>query len=203
VMRKQNQFFELLVQITDNLLVAGKEFEAHLTNFTTASQFATSLKELEDVGDEYTHNIIRLLNATYITPIEREDILGLASTLDDILDGMEACAARFDLYDINETNPIMIAFASNINGCIRELSEAMEALRAKRLMTIRNNTKRINELENEGDKLLRGAIKSLLAQTNDALTVMKYKEIYELMESISDACEDVADLLESVVMTNA
>ncbi|GIM44692.1 hypothetical protein DNHGIG_02410 [Collibacillus ludicampi] len=201
--KKQNQFFDLLVQITENISAASAAFKEGLKNYTSGEKLAASIKVYEDEGDEKTHQIIRALNATYMTPIEREDILALATKLDDILDGMEAAANRFDMFHIQSVDNFMVEFAKNIQDCAEQLEYAMKSLQRKKLLEIRQYTVRLNELENVGDKLMRDSIKSLFARTNDPVEIIKLKEVYEILEGVSDSCEDVADILESVVMTNA
>jgi predicted phosphate transport protein (TIGR00153 family) len=203
VFKKQNQFFDLLVQITENISAASAAFKEGLKNYTSGEKLAASIKVYEDEGDEKTHQIIRALNATYMTPIEREDILALATKLDDILDGMEAAANRFDMFHIQSVDNFMVEFAKNIQDCAEQLEYAMKSLQRKKLLEIRQYTVRLNELENVGDKLMRDSIKSLFARTNDPVEIIKLKEVYEILEGVSDSCEDVADILESVVMTNA
>jgi uncharacterized protein len=203
VFKKQNQFFDLLVQITENISAASAAFKEGLENYTSGEKLAASIKVYEDAGDDKTHQIIRALNATYMTPIEREDILALATKLDDILDGMEAAANRFDMFHIQSVDNFMIDFSKNIQDCVEQLEYAMKSLQKKKLLEIRQYTVRLNELENVGDKLLRDSIKSLFARTTDPVEIIKLKEVYEILEGISDSCEDVADILESVVMTNA
>lgn len=201
--KRRNQFFDLLVQVTENLSVAAAEFKEGLRNYKSGDAFSAMMKIYENEGDEKTHQIIRALNSTYMTPIDREDILALASRLDDIIDGMEAAANRFDMFHIETVDHFMLDFATNIQECIDQLSAALKSLQHKKLLEIRQFTVRINELENVGDQLLQDSIKSLFARTNDPVEIIKLKEVYEIMEQVSDSCEDVADILESIVMTHA
>ncbi|BCJ87855.1 DUF47 domain-containing protein [Effusibacillus dendaii] len=201
--KKQNQFFDMLLQVTENISAAAAAFQKGLKNYQNGEQLFAAIKPFEAQGDEYTHQIIRALNATYMTPIDREDILALASKLDDVLDGLEAAANRFDLFHISAVDNFMHDFAANIMDCANELEQAMKALHRRKMLEIRQYTVRINELENVGDKLMRDSIKSLFARTSDPVDIIKYKELYELLEGISDSYEDVADILESIVMTNA
>lgn len=201
--KKQYQFFDMLVQVTENISAAAIAFQKGLKNYENGEKFFAEIKPYEETGDDYTHQIIRALNATYMTPIDREDILDLASKLDNILDGMEAAANRFDLFHIQSVDNFMIEFAANIVACAEQLEHAMKALQKKRMLEIRQYTVNINELENVGDKLMRDSIRSLFARTADPVEIIKLKEVYELLEEVSDNCEDVADILESIVMTNA
>ncbi|MFC4768264.1 DUF47 domain-containing protein [Effusibacillus consociatus] len=201
--KKQNQFFDMLVQVTENISAAAGAFQIGLKSYQNGEQLFTVIKSYEAAGDEYTHQIIRALNATYMTPIDREDILALATKLDDILDGMEAASNRFDMFHIQSVDNYMIDFAANIVDCAAQLEQAMKALQKRKMLEIRQYTVRINELENVGDKLMRDSVKSLFARTVDPVEIIKLKEVYEVLEGVSDSCEDVADILESIVMTNA
>jgi predicted phosphate transport protein (TIGR00153 family) len=203
VFRKKKDFFALMVQAAENIEVAAKAFHEGLKDIRNPETFAASLKEIEQRGDRYTQEIIRLLNATYMTPIEREDIFDIAVTIDDVLDAIEACASRFDLFDIRDIPAPVHSFAVNIVHCTSEMTHALRKLRKRDFGAIEPHVMRITELEKEGDGIYRAAIKSLFAGNPDPIHVIQYKEIYEILESVSDKCEDVADLLESVVMTNS
>ncbi|GAX88883.1 DUF47 domain-containing protein [Effusibacillus lacus] len=201
--KKKNRFFDMLVRITENLLNAALVFQDGLKNYRNGDQLFLSIKPYETAGDEYTHQMIRELNATYMTPIDREDILALATKLDQILDGLEAAANRFDMFDIRTIDTFMLDFAANIVHCSGQLEQAMKALQKRNMLEIRQYTVRINQLENEGDKLMRDSIKSLFARTTDPVEIIKLKEVYEMLEEVSDSCEEAAQVLESIVMTNA
>jgi hypothetical protein len=203
VFNKPNYFFNKLVQITENITAAAAAFKEELTNFKSSEQLAAKMEEFEHAGDQHTHEIIQKLNATYMTPIEREDILEIATRLDDIVDGMEAAAMRFDMFQIHAVDQYILDFASNIEECAEQLEQAMKSLQHKKMREIRQYAVRINELENIGDKLMRDSVKSLFLHTTDPIEIIKYKEIYMILEGVSDSCEDVADILESIVMTNA
>jgi uncharacterized protein Yka (UPF0111/DUF47 family) len=146
--------------------------------------------------------MIRELNAFYLTPIDRVDLLTLITKLDDIVDGMNKAAMRFDMFSIHEVDSFMVSFVSNIKECVEQVECAVKSLAHKKLNEIRPYAIRINELENEADKLLRDAVKSIFTRTNDPVEVIKLREIYMFLEEVSDSCEDVADILESIIMTN-
>lgn len=201
--KKQNQFFDMLLEVAENICNASKAFQSGLKNYQDGEQFFKEIKRYEEIGDEFTHRIIRALNATYMTPIDREDIHSLATRMDDILDGMEAAASRFDMFRIQTVDNFMTDFAINIVECATKLEQAMKALQKKKMIEIRQYTVAINELENIGDQLMRDSIRSLFARTTDPVEIIKLKEVYEILEGVSDSCEDAADILESIVMTNA
>jgi uncharacterized protein len=202
--KKQAQFFDMLVDAVKHLHSTAVKFrEVMYSGELHASEFAKLIKTMEREADEKTHKIIAALNATYLTPIDREDILALASKIDDVMDGIEACASRFDLYDITQIDTIMKSFATNIERTVNQLVSAFSALQSKRMNDIHQYCVSVNDLEEEGDELLRDGIKSLFKRETDPITLIKIKEIYEILEEVTDSCEDVANVLETVVMTNA
>ncbi|HJV47473.1 MAG TPA: DUF47 family protein [Bacillota bacterium] len=204
VFRKKDTFLETLYEVAKNVYEAARFFnEFKIDSLESVKIFADKMKEFEHKGDNYIHSLIQALNKTYITSIEREDILNLAVKLDDVLDGMEACASRFYMYDITKGNKVMMDFAENNQASTLEIVKALELLRERKLLPIREYTIKINELESQGDELLRDGIRGLFKESNDAIHIIKYKEIYEILESVSDSCEDVADTLETIIMRNS
>lgn len=201
--QRNKQLFRYLVQIAANLEDASQYFSQGLKDLSNPTEFATQVKQFETRGDELTGELITLLNATYITPLDREDFLELAVKMDDIVDGLEACSVRFDLYAIHEATPVMMEFARNISESVQEVVSAMKKLEARKLLDIRQNTMRLNQLEKGGDSLLRTALRALFTHETDALHVIKLKEIYEILEHVTDKCEDVGDVLDSVIVKNA
>jgi uncharacterized protein len=204
VFKKKDTFLETLYQIAYNVYESAQFFNKFkLDSSESVQTFADKMKEYESKGDTYIHELIQALNKTFITAIEREDILNLAVKLDDVLDGMEACTSRFFMYDIVEGDDYMVKFAENIEASAAEILKAMELLRGRKLLPIREFTVKINDLESVGDELLRESVRKLFQQSNDAIHIMKYKEIYEILEGVTDSCEDVADTLETIIMRNS
>ncbi|WP_066638950.1 DUF47 domain-containing protein [Desulfolucanica intricata] len=201
--KKKDIFFETLILSANNLKEAGKLFQEEIYNLQDVEQYAERIKILEDKGDEHTHTIIHALNKTFITPLEREDILGLALKLDDVLDGIEACADRMYLYKVIEADDYIKLFVKMIVNCTEEIVAAINLLTEKKLKEMLRNVYRINELENEADQLLRECIKTLFEEYNDPILIIKKKELYEMLESVTDAFEDVADILEALLMRNS
>lgn len=204
VFRKKDPILETLYQISVNVYEAAKYFRSF--DFQSAEEvdkFSVRMKEYESKGDTYIHEIIQTLNKVFITALEREDILNLAVRLDDVLDGMEACAARFYMYSIHRVDDVMKQMAANIEESVSQILKSMELLRERKLMPMREFTVKINMLESEADELLRNGVRTLLQTSNDAIHIMKYKEIYEVLEGVSDSCEDVADMLETIIMRNS
>ncbi|MGB9802980.1 MAG: DUF47 domain-containing protein [Desulfofundulus sp.] len=198
--RRQDVFFEHFILIVKNLKEAARLFRENVELLEDTESYAENIKLLEDRGDEYTHTIFKALNQTFITPLEREDIMLLTVKLDDVLDGMEACSDLLDIYRIKEPDPYMRLFARIVENCMDEIVEAVQLLADKKLNEIHRHTFRINDLEKEADQLYRESLQVLFHENNDLKKIIQFKEIYEKMESILDCCEDVANVLEGIIM---
>lgn len=201
--RKKDTFFEYFLLVVENIQLTSHVFREEMNNLEDAEKFAIQIKAYESRGDQYTHEIIRALNNTFITPLEREDILGLTIKLDDVLDLLEACAWSFDLFNVTEVDDFMKLFARNIEMCTQEIAYAINCLVEKRLKEMPRHTHKINDLENVADDLLRDSLKTLFSTCTDPIEIIKRKEIYYMMEEVSDACEDIADILEGIIMRNS
>ncbi len=204
VFKKKDPFLEKLYQITENVLEAAQYFNRFKINSVDSlSEFAKVMKEYEVKGDDYNHELIIALNKTFITAIEREDMLNLAITLDDILDGIEACASRFYMYQVTEPDENMVKFGQLIETATIVVLEAMDHLRNRKLLNMRPSIIKINDLEKDGDTLMRKGIYELFQNSTDAIEIIKIKEVYEILERVLDSCEDVADTLETIIMRNS
>jgi len=162
---------------------------------------ATEIHVLESKGDEVIHEIFTRLNQTFITPIDPEDIHNLSSALDNVLDGMEDTAHRLVSYHIKVIPPAMVTLSELIAACAKTLRAAFEAL--EKGGSVMQHCIEINRLENEGDLIGRSAVVELFDKENDPITLMKLKEIYDFIEATMDSCEDVADVLQGVVVKNS
>lgn len=202
--RKKDIFFKTLEQMADVITDAVERFATAVNaDLPDVAVFTKEMKEFEHQGDRYTHVILTELNKTFITPIEREDIMDLIKKLDDVLDGIEACASRFDMYQISKTDPIIRKFGDVLRRSSLEIKTAVYLLTQKKLLAIQPHCVKLNELENEGDDLLRQGIKSLFQNLTDPIELIKYKEVYERLEETTDSCEDVANTLQSIIMRNS
>jgi uncharacterized protein len=202
--RKKDKLFSMLLDISANLKEGGQYFndfkikeEKHL------NEFQVKLKAYEHKGDVFVDEIIKELNNTFIAPIEREDALELAHHMDEILDGLEQCAAHFYMFNIYEIDSYMVELAELLNKCIVEIHSAVELLSQKKLTQIRQHTVKIKEYEEKCDFLERKAIKELFEKYKDVIKLIQYKEIYELLENTADECQKVGKVLETVIMKNA
>ena len=189
--------------MADTIVQAADYFSQHVSNLHDALEFANEMKRFESQCDSYTHTIITELNKTFITPIERDDIMALTTSMDDVIDGLEATASRFYMYQLGQPDEYIIQFAEILRQSSYEIQKAIHLLSEKKLLAIREYTIRLNDLENQGDELLRICIKELFAKVTDPIELIKRKEIYERLEMTTDTCEDVANMLESIIMRNS
>ncbi|RKN72435.1 DUF47 domain-containing protein [Paenibacillus ginsengarvi] len=196
-------FLNLLIQAAENTLKGAHMFRSAMMGSEPPATYFTALKEIENVGDSYTHEIFKGLNKVFITPLDREDIMELAVRLDDVLDGIEASIARFDYLNITFTNTYMKEFSEVLVSSCEHLVAAFKLLSKKKYMQIQEHTVQINSLENEGDRLMREGIREIFTHPTEPYHDFKLKELYERLEQTTDSCEDVADILESVVLRYA
>lgn len=162
---------------------------------------AERIKALEHEGDDITHRLFSESARVFITPLEREDIHGLASSLDDVLDNIDAAAARLILYRITETVPGLLALSDVLLRQTEVLCETMPNL--KENSRILEASIRVHSLENEGDRTLHEALVTIFDNATDPILLIKQKELVETLEAATDRCEDVANVLETIVLKNA
>ncbi|MBO0961577.1 DUF47 domain-containing protein [Neobacillus sp. MM2021_6] len=202
--KKVDKFSALLRKISANL-DEGVDFftEYKLNNISDLKIFSEKMKEYETQGDTFVHEVIKELNDAFITPIEREDILHLAMSMDDVIDGLEATSALFEMYSITQADDFMLQFVSAIQGSVHEIDKAVELLSNKKLQQIREHAIKIKDYESNCDNILRQSIKHLFTVEKDPIRIIQYKEIYENLEDIADYCQTVANTLETIIMKNA
>lgn len=200
---KEESFFDLFEKASDNLLEAARLLAQTLECFEQVAENARRMERLEHDGDQIIHDIMARLNRTFITPLDREDIHRLASAIDDVLDFIEATTERFMLYKIKTVTPFAKELAKVIAQQVEEISRVMPRLRRMRHQDIIQHCIEINRLENAGDRVLRDAVSALFESQADPLDVMKWRELYELMEAATDKNEDVAVVIEGIVLKNA
>jgi hypothetical protein len=162
---------------------------------------ADEIKEVEHKCDFLTHEIIQRLHRTFVTPLDREDIFALARSLDDVMDAVDASAAIVRLYQIERVRPDARVLASIIKASSLEMVKALKAL--ERRQGVAEPAVEINRLENEADRAHQAAVRRLFEEERDPVTIMKWKEILDFLEDATDRCEDVANVLEGVVVKHA
>lgn len=202
--KKQDEtFYVLLTQAAENTLQAAQVFRQAMMSNDSPITFLQELRDLEHKGDTITHSVFSGLNKVFITPIDREDILALASKMDDVIDGIEEAIARFDYLNIEKTDHYMKEFSSVLVNACQYILDSVKLLSKKKYMQITEFTVKINSMENEGDKLLREGIRDIFRNPKDPYHDFKLKEMYEVLEQTTDACENVADILDGVVLKYA
>lgn len=192
------KFFSVFVEAARNTLQGARALAQMLEDFHGAEEQWRAVEEYEHEGDKITHRILRMLHQSALIRADREDIHRLAVTLDDVMDLIEASAARMAMYRVVTPTPEAVRLATLIvRGC-EQLVLAVTAL--PRLELIQEHCIEINRLENEADEVARAAIAALFLGEAPPIEVIKWKEIYETMESATDRCEDVANLLQEVAL---
>jgi len=200
---KEESFFELFEKASNNLLEAGRLLVQTMERFDGVVENAQRMERLEHEGDQIIHDIMARLNRTFITPLDREDIHQLASALDDVLDFIEATTERFVLYKVKTVTPFAKELSQVIAKQVEEIHSIMPQLRRLRSQQILQHCIEINRLENAGDRILREAMVVLFDSQANPIDVMKWRELYELMETATDKSEDVAVVIEGIVLKNA
>jgi len=194
-------YFELFEEAGQNVLQAADLLDRLLSNFPDSKDLAREILICEHEGDRITHDIIDRLNHTFVTPIDREDILALASALDDIVDYTEEVADYLGLYKIEAPMDQAIRLAHVLKESCRQIADAIPRLRGFR--DISHYTVEINRLENEGDRITREAVASLFDGGIDPMVVIRWKDLFERLEAAIDAAERVANILEGIVIKNS
>jgi predicted phosphate transport protein (TIGR00153 family) len=201
---REEKFFDLFEESAQNLVRAACLFAELLQNWEDVEEKIRQLTELEHHGDNITHRIIAQLHGTFVTPIDREDIAQLAQRMDDVMDFIEAAAVRIVLYGIDKPTERAKEVADVLVRVTTEVGEAIPRLRHRReLSHMREHCIEINRLENEADAVRRSALAELFHEQVDVTNVIKWMEIYENMENAVDSCEDIADILEGVMIKRA
>lgn len=202
--REPDKFLLYLVDFAKHLNNTVEYFvEYKVKDAETLKEFAEKIKEYESIADDKVHTIIKDLNETFITPIEREDILQLTMNLDDIVDGMEEFTAYMEIFQILSSNEFMNRFTDYIHKCSKEIVTSLELLADGRLKDLESHAIQIKDYESKCDGLYHDSLKDLFQNEKDPIKVIQYKEIYDTLEDISDYCQDVASTLQSIMMKNA
>jgi uncharacterized protein len=198
---KDREFFDLFEESAGNMVRAADLLDRMLGTFPDNAGLARDILICEQEGDRITHDVIHRINATFVTPIDREDILLLASALDDVVDFTEEVADYLGLYKIEAPMEQAQRMAHILVQATRQIAEAMPRMRD--FGDISHFTVEVNRLENDGDRVVREAIASLFDAGIDPMIVIRWKDIFERLEDAIDACERVANVLEGIVIKNA
>jgi predicted phosphate transport protein (TIGR00153 family) len=198
-MPKERGFYDLFEEAAANIVKAAALLETMLEGWPERSDLTREILLAEQEGDRITHDIIHKLNATFVTPIDREDIIGLASGLDDILDFTEEVADF--LYRVEAPMDQAIEMAKVLHQACRQIAEALPRLRT--MEDLSHYVVEIHRLENDGDRLERAALASLFERAIDPMVVIRWKDIFERLESAVDATEKVANTLQGIILKNS
>jgi predicted phosphate transport protein (TIGR00153 family) len=200
----EGKFFEIFNVHAKHIVAASQELELLIDNLADAEIHKQNVQAAEKAADKLTHEAIDLLHKTFITPMDRDEIHKLISTMDDVLDLMEDVAMAISLYDVQTVTAearqlvrICTSTAGRVQAAVAMLSDMRQA------REILKACEEIDRLESDADRLLRSAISKLFREEDNVKTLIKLKAIYELLEEITDKCEDVANIIEGIVLENA
>ncbi|OLB57880.1 MAG: DUF47 domain-containing protein [Nitrospirae bacterium] len=192
-------FFEMFQKAAHNMIEGSRLLKNMMEDFRNPVEQARRIKDIEHIGDGITHDIALKLNQTFITPLDREDIHGLASVLDDILDLVEAVADRFVVFKVAKPTETAIKLANILYQSAVAVGAGIDQL-GKPHADVSQYFVLVNSLENEADRITRDVISKLFEEEKDPIAVIKWKEIYENFEEGTDRCEDVANILERIAL---
>ena len=203
---QEGQFFELLARQSENALDAATELKNFVENYEKYSSHerkskSNSMKEIERKGDEIAHSIMEKLDTTFITPIDKEDIHRMTVLLDDVVDLINSATLRFVLLGIERIDKHIIKLVNIINHSAAELNKSVADL--KKLKHVKEHYIKIHSFENEADEVYYEALSELFHFYKNPIDIMKYKEVYELLEGVTDKCKDAANVIESIVVKHA
>ena len=200
---KEIDFFEIFDRAALNLTKAATLLVSLMENFSNVETLAKEIYEAEQEGDILTHEIMKKLNKTFITPIDREDLHALASSLDDVVDLIWAAVDRLTVFKITESTKEAIAMSKDLLMTAEVIHKAIHKLKEKNYPYVQEYCIEINRLENRIDRDFRDALGALFDEVKDPIFIIKWKELYEHLEDASDKCEDVANVLEAIVLKYA
>ena len=198
---RERGFFDLLERAADGVAIAARELRTLVEDFERADEYRGRIQELEHQGDELTHQVMALLDTTFVVPVDRHDIHQLATSLDDVLDAIEAVADLLVLYRIGEPIPQFRQQADVLSAAAKAVSRVVHGLRSMR--TMERSWVDIVRLERDGDHVYRRAVAALYSGDYGAMDVLKWKDILENMEQAIDRCEDIANTVESIALKYA
>jgi predicted phosphate transport protein (TIGR00153 family) len=201
---KETSFFDLFEEHAALTVEGIKELVSLVSTNANVEAKARRIADIEHETDVITHRCVEALHKSFITPIDRDDIHRLITRMDDIMDFVEAASERIALYELTSMTPDVCDMADVLLRAATMVEQATRGLRNfKEPQAILKQCREINRLENEADQILRRAVARLFKEVSDPIMVIKWKEIYENLENAADRCEDVANIIEGVVLENA
>jgi predicted phosphate transport protein (TIGR00153 family) len=204
LMPTEGKFFELFIEHADLCVKGAKEMVALMTNFDDLEIRVHAIESIEKQADKVTHNTLEMLHKTFITPLDRDDIHQLITRMDDILDLMEDAAQTVSLYDIKAITPEAKRLAELCLACTEKVRASVGLLHnMDNSREILSMCAEIDRLESDADHVMRAAMSKLFRDEPDVRNLIKLKAIYEILETVTDRCEDVANILEGIIVENA
>ncbi len=203
LMPQNDRFFDLFDEDAKNALAGAKQLRELMDDYEHAPRLVKKLESYEHEGDRITHDLFAELNKTFVTPLDREDIQALASALDSVMDMIEGTGDTMILYAVEQPTEKAKLLADIIVDSVEQINQAITLLRSRRnLRDILVHCVEINRLENEADEVRREVLAALFREEKDVIKLIKWREIYELLEHTTDVCEDAADVLQTIVLKN-
>lgn len=202
--KKTDPFFTALLEIAEHV-----QESIHYTNeykiesVADLKEISIQLKNYERECDTLVHELTTKLNTSFMTPIEREDILQLSIKMDDVLDGMEHFVAHLEMFSLTTIDEYVQSFMGHIVNSTDEMVQALQLLSQKKLVEMRDHAVKIKQFESICDEIYRTSIKQLFITEKDPIRIIQLKDLYEQLEDIADHCESVANMLETIIMRNA
>jgi uncharacterized protein len=202
--KQKMDFFSRFEEAAQNNIEAARMLQEFCRDFTDAEAKVGRLHDLEHKGDEITHGVYEALNRTFMPPLDREDIIAIATALDEVMDHIYEAADAMCIYNVQAPTPVACSLAAVIVGCTQQLGLQLPNLRSRsRMRQLEQGVIEIHRLENEADALLREGVKDLFHQAHDPVKVIAWSRIYETMERVTDECENIADVLRGLVIKHA
>ena len=201
ILPREEGFFDLFVEQAENIHAGAAALVKMLSHYTGVPEQVQSIKAIEHQGDDIAHNVLTKLNQTFVTPLDREDIHELCSQLDDVIDLIDAAASRFVLYRVTSVREGTVDLVKVLLAATSEVTSAVQALGTPEKAM--KHCIEINRYENESDRLCRTLIAQLFDEEKEAVQIIKWKEIFEVIETAVDKCEDVANVIEGIVIKSA
>ena len=203
-MPQEGRFYEFFNEHADTIVEGSRELAELMAKFDNLERRAYSIETIEKNADRITHQTVELLHKTFITPLDRDAIHTLITTMDDILDLIEDVAHSIFLYDIKAVTPEAQKLAAICVTCSEKVQAAVKLLpKTENAAEVLVLCEEIDKLESEADHVMRAAMAKLFREEPNVLNIIKMKEIYELLETVTDKCEDVANILEGIIVENA
>lgn len=204
LMPKEGRFFDYFNDLAEHIVQGGRELSYLMADFDDRDRRVFNIETIERNADKITHGAIELLHKTFITPIDRDDIHQLVTRMDDILDLMQDCAESISLYDVRTITPEAVKLAEICVACTEQVKIAVGMLsNMEHAPAIMKTCTEIDRLESEADHIMRTAMAKLFRDEPDVRQLIKLRAVYEILETVTDRCEDVANIIEGIVLENS